>query len=66
MRAELEQRDIDSDGLDRLSLKKALETELAGIRRPPALLCSDMPICLSSYEISHLEPLHDLKSIIGM
>ena len=45
--------------------KQALETQLAGIKRPPALLSSDTNIDLENYEVAHLEPLHDLKTMIG-
>lgn len=46
-------------------MKVKLEKELAGIRRPPALLCGEQEIDLTHYEVAQLEPLHDLKSIIG-
>ena len=37
-----------------------------GIKRPPALMCSTTnPDNLECYEISMIEPLHDLKNVIN-
>ena len=52
LRQELEQRDIETDGLDKVALKQALDKELSGIRRPPALLCTGEPLTLDCYEIT--------------
>ena len=39
---------------------------LTGIRRLPALLCTDKePQNMEQYEICMIEPLHDLKSVIN-
>lgn len=49
-------------------LKAILDKDLAGIKRPIALLCTDEDAMIgktNSYIIAHLEILHDLKSTIG-
>lgn len=68
MRAELQDRGHDTDGLDRAALKSALDKELSGVKRPPALLCgsTDTDLNLDSYYVTNLEPLHDIKTMISM
>ncbi|KAF6027618.1 hypothetical protein EB796_014070 [Bugula neritina] len=50
-----------------LDLKHKLCEELKGVKRPPAILCSDDSggIDIDEYEISKAEPLHDFKNIIN-
>ena len=57
-------------GESRLELKAKLDKELSGIKRPIALgLHADSGFIvddkLLDYAIAQLEPLHDLKTIIG-
>ena len=50
-------------------MKTKLDQLLCGIRRPIALMCEDgfsVDDKLMDYAIAQLEPLHDLKNIIGM
>lgn len=65
LRAELEDRHIDVDGLDKCAMRGKLDRVLSGIRRPPALLCGEGEVDLQRYEVAQLEPLHDLKTTIG-
>ena len=49
-------------------MKLRLEKKLAGIKRPPALLCGpdgNRDLVLE-YEVAQLEPLHDLRTMIGI
>ena len=60
-----------SQGLNRQELQRDLEEELQGIRRPPLLLLDNPQAQLKvrnlhNYEISQLEPLHDIKNLIQM
>ena len=57
---------METDSLGKTKLEEMLADELAGIRRPPALMCSSLDVNLEGYEISQLEPLHDLKSTISI
>ena len=48
-------------------MRKKLDKELSGIRRPVALMLTDdeeIRNKLGDYTISQLEPLHDLKTMI--
>lgn len=59
---------MDVEGLLKADMKKSLDEELSGVKRPIALLCTDdIPIRrkTDNYLIAHLEILHDLKSLIG-
>ena len=65
LRGECEDRGIDTDDLDKKLLRESLNVHLSGIKRPPALLCTEMTLDLDNYDVASLEPLHDLKTIIG-
>lgn len=39
--------------------------EISGIRRPPALWCSEHIFDLPCYEVVQTEPLHDFKNTIN-
>ena len=66
LKKELDDRGVDTDAMDKATLKQAIEKELAGMRRPPALLCSEVEMDLTGYEVAHVEPLHDIKTTISM
>lgn len=67
MRKEVEERGISCDGLLKPEMRGLLDRDLSGIKRPPALMCGtqSIPAVITCYEIAQLEPLHDLKTMIG-
>ena len=63
---ELEARNIYMYECNKTELQKALQTELHGVQRPPALLCTqELDIDdLAEYEIPACEPLHDITNVV--
>ena len=67
MRTELNDRGVETDGMNGTEMKTKLDQLLCGIRRPIALMCEDgfsVDDKLIDYAIAQLEPLHDLKTTI--
>ena len=66
LRKECAERKIPHLGEDKPTLQRKLDSQLAGIKRPLALLGNDDDLtdCLQSYAVCQLEPLHDLKTTI--
>ena len=68
LRTELESRGVDCVEMLKPEMKLRLEKKLTGIKRPPALLCGpdgNRDLVLE-YEVAQLEPLHDLRTMIGI
>ncbi|CAG2222039.1 unnamed protein product [Mytilus edulis] len=66
---ELECRNVNTDNMDRNTLKDELTELMHGVTRPPALLMKNPRIStknlnLESYEILHNEPLHDISNVV--
>ena len=66
---ELECRNVNTDNMDRNTLKDELTELMHGVTRPPALLMKNPRIStknlnLDSYEILHNEPLHDISNVV--
>ena len=69
MKKECQKRGIATLGHEKIALQRKLNHRLSGIKRPTALLCDDDVkseelLKKHDYMVSHLEPLHDLKTTI--